>query len=562
MARSLVVPRSQLDGLPSFIPWYANQDGLDDYLLVLDDLSFDDFSAVDETSLLADLRLLGLEIDNFQLIQVDAFSDNETLAFLNAKLPKGAWTVDETRLFMKAFWNTPAALELIAAYWHRLVEAGSKQHEWNTFKNDIAGMTASEALDRALRMSIDEVAEGSDGMREYKTLCAMLEEAKPRLLDGIEGSRLLYGRASKHGIKQRNALSRLYAHMGQYEEARDLLEETLRLCRREKFSETHPYIFCTLSSLATTQLYQGRVQESLETHRHAVHLAELSQSATADAVFEVRRGLALALSKSGEIAAAAEQQAHLVALCPQLEPLPGPRAMDAHLNLGITLERLSKYSDAQLHLEKARELCRVPPTDPTTLRIRNCLALVFLRQGRLVEAETEYRTLLAAQKALHPNQSPPHDDVLLMMNNLGGALQRQRMYMEAIEVQGEIFESVRLVPNSNLPWPRMAMTGGNNLAESFRLWAEEGEEDGDRPDRGVMLKRAESIHCDVLAERERQFGEVWPTWTSRSNVAMVLQAQGNLEAARVLYTDIEKLAGVVGEANPAVKMVRDKIALL
>ena len=101
------------------------------------------------------------------------------------------------------------------------------------------------------------------------------------------------------------------------------------------------------------------------------------------------------------------------------------------------------------------------------------------------------------------------------------------------------------------------MFGRNNLAESLRLWAEEGGPDSIR-----MLEEAELLHRLALDQRKRQLGEVWQTWVSRLNVGMVLQAQGKLGEAREWYTDLEKLAQVVGEGNSTVVMVREKLARL
>jgi hypothetical protein len=101
---------------------------------------------------------------------------------------------------------------------------------------------------------------------------------------------------------------------------------------------------------------------------------------------------------------------------------------------------------------------------------------------------------------------------------------------------------------------RLAMFGRNNLAESLRLWAEEGQSD-----QVVMLEEARRLHREILEQRELQLGEVFQTWISRINVGMVLQAQGKLEGVRAWYVDLDKLKEAVGESNMTVMMMRQKL---
>jgi hypothetical protein len=98
------------------------------------------------------------------------------------------------------------------------------------------------------------------------------------------------------------------------------------------------------------------------------------------------------------------------------------------------------------------------------------------------------------------------------------------------------------------------MFGRNNLAESLRLWAEEGQSD-----QVVMLEEARRLHREILEQRELQLGEVFQTWISRINVGMVLQAQGKLEGVRAWYVDLDKLKEAVGESNMTVMMMRQKL---
>jgi len=406
------------------------------------------------------------------------------------------------------------------------------------------------------------------------------QEAEIRLQQGVQGATKLYGGKNRNGMAARNGLVRLYALTGKYEKARAQCEDNLKLYRRD-LPNTHPNVIRMTSTLGSALTHLGRYKEGVEKHEEAVELAEQSPDVTPQTVFDVRKNLALTLSNAGDIVAAAKQQEKLLALCPQLEPEPGDYALTAHLNLGVTLERLSRYDEAETHLKQAldlgemlerktredeektqsepdpashtdapKPLTEAPNPNSTLLRMRNCLALVYLQQGKLTEAEKQYIDLVEAQKARHPDDDA-HPDVLLMQNNLGGALQRRGQYEEAIKLQTEVLEKILAKPDG--AENRLAMFGRTNLAESLRLWAEKGGPNGVE-----MLAKAESLHRDALKQRERQLGEVWQTWISRINLGMVYQAQGKLEEARKQYVDLAKLVEAVGEANLTVIMVREK----
>ena len=386
------------------------------------------------------------------------------------------------------------------------------------------------------------------------------QEAEKQLLLGIEGAEQLYGVENHHGIAARTSLVRLYGMMGQYEKAREQCERNLTLYLRD-LPSTHQAVFRTMSSLGVALKFLGRYEEAIATQNEAVRLAELSEDTTAEALFEVRTQFSITLSLAGDIAAAAEEQERLVALCPQLEPKPGENTLTALVNLGVTLDRLSRYGEAQVHLERALTLCAdAKPNDPTLLRVRNNLALVYLRQGHFERAEVEYRSLVKMQMEIHPIDRTQatcaaHPDVLLMQNNLGGALMKQRRYPEAIELQREVLAGALAQPSGSEN--RSTMFGRTNLAESLRLWAEEGGPDGTS-----LLEEAETLHRLALDQRERQLGEMWQTWVSRVNVGMVLQAQGKVGEVKEWYTDLERLAKAVGEGNATVMMGKEKLAKL
>jgi tetratricopeptide (TPR) repeat protein len=321
------------------------------------------------------------------------------------------------------------------------------------------------------------------------------QAAETRLLQGSQGTIKQYGNNNKSGMIARNSLVRLYGLTGRWEKGRAQAEENLRLFHQDDVPKTHPNVIQAMANLGSMLAQLGRYKEAIETHSKAVEQAELSSEVTPKALFEARKELSVVLSNAGEIVAAAKQQKQLITLLPLIEQEPGEATLNAHLNLGITLDRLSQYDDAQPHVEKAFKLCKnMPRTHPTLLRVRNCLALLYLRQGHPDKAEAQLRDLLEVQMERHVDNLA-HPDVILIQNNLGGALQRQREYAKAIEIQRDVLEKALAQPDASAS--REVMFGRNNLAESLRLWAEEGS-----PNAVTMPEEAGLLHRKALEQRE------------------------------------------------------------
>jgi len=119
------------------------------------------------------LKIAGLEISKFQLIQLGGFASAEARAFVGGRLPSHSWPQGETRFLLRKLGNLPFALELVAAFWNQSVLRESRHELWRRFKADIAGVSSSGVLDLVLRWCIDQVIANNEGAKAYRTLCSM-----------------------------------------------------------------------------------------------------------------------------------------------------------------------------------------------------------------------------------------------------------------------------------------------------------------------------------------------------------------------------------------------------
>lgn len=274
--------------------------------------------------------------------------------------------------------------------------------------------------------------------------------------------------------------------------------------------------------LANTLFSLNEYSRAIEMLQKAVRLAPQTLVATHPTFLAMQGRLADALLRVGRLAEAEELQRQILDTNSSLHPAPQPQSLVPALNLACTLEKLSRFKEARNVLEPASKLAVeiLSPTHPTLLRFQNILALVYLRLGHNEDAEGQFRTLVETNKLVYGENGERR---LIAMNNLGGALQRQGKYAEAVEVQRDVLKRCKKVLGGG---SRRMMRAGNNLAESLRMWAERSAESGEK-----LLEEAEKLHRGVLTSLKEGLGEALDTWVSSVNLGTVLQIQGRGDEA-------------------------------
>ncbi|HWB75052.1 MAG TPA: serine/threonine-protein kinase [Nannocystaceae bacterium] len=174
--------------------------------------------------------------------------------------------------------------------------------------------------------------------------------------------------------------------------------------------------------------------------------------------------------------------------------------------------REQRFDEALAYFELAEGLAAGDPAREADLAANMAPALHV--QGKLVEAEAEYRRILALQERL---DDPDDPDTAMARTNLANVLHLQGKYEQAMEEH-------RIA----LAWRERALgadhpsvgTSLNSLGASLYFVGKYDE--------------AEAADRRALALLERAFGPDHPEVSqSRSNLAVVLQALGRLEEAEV-----------------------------
>lgn len=395
-------------------------------------------------------------------------------------------------------------------------------------------------------------------LTHYNSLSAVvqdlgkLEQAEEYAEKARQGYEQIYGPTHADTLIAKWNLATLYNKRSRYKDASNLFQDILQ-AYREIYDETHPYVLETRGALATSLLDLNENDRAIKMLQESVPLALQTLGATQPIVLALQGRLANALSSVGRLGEAETLQRQILNTTSSLHPAPQPQSLVPALNLACTLEKLSRFKEACAALEPASKLAAniLSSTDPTLLRIQRTLALIYLRLGQNAEAESQFRKLVETNKLTYGENG---QQTLVTMNNLGGALQRQEKYAEAVEVQKNVLEGCKEALGEKA---RLTMRAGNNLAETLRMWAESGVERSEE-----LLDEASKLHSEVLESRKEILGEALDTWISSVNLGTVLQIQSRRDEAMEYFDVLEKLEGVAGSDNEVVKRGKERLALL
>lgn len=354
-----------------------------------------------------------------------------------------------------------------------------------------------------------------------------------------------------------NVLGRAYRNMAQYDHARSLLEEALRLRRgapRGDPSETAE----SLLDLGILHLEQGQydtadelLREALQVRRAALdpndpavadvleHLGSLRRAtgALAQADAHYREALTIRRARYGERhQTVAVTLAHLAALMRQQGHYEGAdalfrqsltiqRALDEepHLDVATTLNdlgvlryHLADYEGAETYLREALSIMQriLGPDHPEVSIGVNNLAAVLERQGDLDAAEVLYRDALALDRQV---LGSTHPGVASTLRNLGLLVQTRGRYAEAEALLREALEISR---NALGPTHEDVARSLYNLAG---LYQEQGDP-----------LAAEAHFREALVLRQHVLGEQHPdVAASASGLGLFLQEHGRSQEAEL-----------------------------
>ncbi len=214
--------------------------------------------------------------------------------------------------------------------------------------------------------------------------------------------------------------------------------------------------------------------------------------------------------------------------------------------LANVLAAEGRLAEAEAEYRRALELreAELPAGDPEIAVSRSNLGLVVNSRGRHADAEVEFRKALALMEAA---LGPGHPAMGTFRNNLANSLSDQGKYAEA---EQELRQALAVMEAALGPEHPDVALSLSNLAQVLGL---EGK-----------LAEAETLHRRALALRERVLEPGHPEiGQSLNNLANLLHAQARFtEAEAMLRRALPLLEAALGPAHPDVAQLRSNLGLM
>jgi serine/threonine-protein kinase len=417
--------------------------------------------------------------------------------------------------------------------------------------------------------------------RQGEALSALdlLEAGRSRLasLDLPAGARAELG----------TALGVLYARLGRYGEAAELLETAIATRRRAETAT--PALAESLYELGVVRRRQGALDDAERLHREALELRRAATPADDWAVAESTNELGLVAWERGDYAAAESIHRETLALRRAVVAERGDPDLDltASLNnLGLALLNQGRPDEALPLLEElvALRRARFGAVHSRVATALGNLALAYTALARYPEAERAYRESLAQDRDLFGELHPKVAGDLV---NLAAALHNQGRTEEAAELARRSLELRRELLG---PDHRETLTSQSHLANQLHGLGRSAEAEAllrdalgrrraagplDHPDAardlrhlsGVIedrgrLAEAEALAREALELDRRILGDEHPqTAASQLRLGDVLAARGRAaDAAGAYRAAVTILTARYGAEHPRSLAARERLA--
>lgn len=329
------------------------------------------------------------------------------------------WTYRTGLLLRRHRWGVAAtAVALLAGLSLAALHVSRITHE-----RDLATAEAAKAEEvAALLIGMFESADPAQARGEDVTVRAVLDRASARLDDGLSNQPAVQA-------EMKHIMGGIYAHLGEYDTAADLLQRGLAL-RRQLHGPRHPDVAESLQSLAVLEWMRGRYDraEALLRDALAQHLEQPEPDQLK--VAGVRNNLAAVLRRQGGFDEAESLYRQAIATRRAQLGDDHPDLLSSQHNLALLLNVQGSDEEAEALFRNVLASRRktLGPIHPQIANTTDSLASVLRDEERFAEAESLLRETLAMRLALYDDNHPLVADT---MNALGGALRGQQRYDEA-----------------------------------------------------------------------------------------------------------------------------------
>jgi serine/threonine protein kinase len=214
--------------------------------------------------------------------------------------------------------------------------------------------------------------------------------------------------------------------------------------------------------------------------------------------------------------------------------------------LGVSLEQLGHYQQAEVVLRKARRTLEGSQgaDHPDSLAIKNHLATLYLHQGKYAQAEMLFKEALVGFTA---KLGADHPATFKAKNNLAGLYEARGKYPQAEALYEEVLHALSAKLGAEHP---DTLTTKSNLAWIYGY-------------RG-KYPQAEKLHKEALAGQTAKLGEDHPaTLNTKNNLAELYGRRGKYQQAEDLFKEVlEVRIAKLGADHPATLNTKHSLATL
>ncbi len=405
-----------------------------------------------------------------------------------------------------------------AGYLESLFERGWIQKD-QSLDGYIIHPVLAEAITPQLEINWDDIKLLSESITEFLSL----DQAKDNPIEKFQfiplGDAILKGTAdcfSDELARLKNNLATVYQDLGDYEQARDLLEAALTSARKN-FGADHPTVAVRQSNLALVYQDLGDYEKARELLEAALTSDQKNFGADHPTVAVSQSNLASVYKALGDY----EQARELLeaALASDLKNFGAdhPTVAVSQSNLAIVYKYLGDYEQARDLLEAAltSDQKNFGADHPTVAVRQSNLALVHQDLGDYEQARDLLEAALTSDQknfgADHPNVARGQSNLALVYKDLSDYEQARELLEAAL---------ASALKNFGADHPTVAVRQ-SNLASVYKAL-------GDYEQARDLLEAA-------LTSDQKNFGADHPTVAVRqSNLALVHQDLGDYEQARDL----------------------------
>jgi eukaryotic-like serine/threonine-protein kinase len=310
-----------------------------------------------------------------------------------------------------------------------------------------------------------------------------------------------------------DALGRVYANLGVYDQAAPLLERALQQ-RRTIQGEDHDNVAQTMNTLGNVYLQQGRYGDAEPLLREALAVSRRVHGTSSENAANSLDRLATVFEQQSLYAEAEQLSREALAIRRDLLGDEHLAVAESQVNLALLLWWKGDYDASAALVDSAIGTRRrlLGERHVLVAEAMHNLAQVQQARGRLAEAESLFRVSLEIKRETFQQ---PHPRVSVHLNNLGRLLRDQGRLGEAEPLFREALAIDRQVFGDDHPYVAATL---DNLA-------------GLLLDLG-SLTEAESLYRQALAMNRRLLGERHARVAlGLSNLATLFHRQGDLAAA-------------------------------